>query len=303
MMKEYDLVISGAGSGGYEAMLEKASILQEALPFIRDFYGKIFVVKYGGAAMEEDELKRSFAKDIALLRYVGIKVVLVHGGGKDITNMLSKLNIQTEFVNGIRKTDKESLDVARMVLIGKLNKDIVAMLNNEMSSMHGAIGLSGIDANLLTCTKYYYNNEDIGFVGQVKAVNTKLIRELIQNDYTPVIAPIGIDPETNQMYNINADMAATEIACELGAEKLIFLTDKDGILDKNGKTISSIQKAQYKGLIEDGTITKGMIPKITSAVDAILRGVRKVHIINGKIKHSILIEVFTKEGIGTEISL
>ncbi|GAB6077593.1 acetylglutamate kinase [Hydrogenobaculum acidophilum] len=286
-----------------ENLLEKASILQEALPFIRDFYGKIFVVKYGGAAMEEEELKHSFAKDIALLRYVGIKVVLVHGGGKDITNMLNRLNIQTEFINGIRKTDQESLDIARMVLIGKLNKDIVAMLNKEMSNMHGAIGLSGVDGNLLVCTKYYQDNKDIGFVGKVKAVNTKLIRELIQNDYTPVIAPIGIEPETTQMYNINADMAATEIACELGAEKLIFLTDTDGILDKNGRTISSIQKTQYKELIEDGTITKGMIPKITSAVDAILRGVRKVHIINGKIKHSILIEVFTKEGIGTEISL
>jgi acetylglutamate kinase len=286
-----------------EQLLEKALILQEALPFIRDFYGKVFVVKYGGAAMEEEELKHSFAKDIALLRYVGIKVVLVHGGGKDITNMLNKLNIQTEFINGIRKTDKESLDVARMVLIGKLNKDIVSMLNKEMSNMHGAIGLSGIDANLLICTKYYQDGEDIGYVGKVKTVNTKLIRELIQMDYTPVIAPIGIDPESNQMYNVNADMAATEIACELGAEKLIFLTDTDGILDKSGKTISSIHKSQYKELIEDGTITKGMIPKINSAIDAILRGVRKVHIINGKIKHSILIEVFTKEGIGTEISL
>ncbi len=286
-----------------ENLLEKAHILQEALPFIRDFYGKIFVVKYGGAAMEDEELKHSFAKDIALLRYVGIKIILVHGGGKDITNMLNRLNVQTEFVKGVRKTDKESLNVVRMVLIGLLNKDIVSMLNKEMSHTQGAIGLSGVDANLLVCKKFYQEGEDIGFVGEVKAINTKLIRELIQNDYIPVIAPVGIDPESNQMYNINADMAATEIACEIGAEKLIFLTDTNGIMDKNANTISSIHKSQYEKLIQDGTITGGMIPKIKSSIDAILRGVRKVHIINGKIKHSILIEVFTKEGIGTEIAL
>lgn len=282
---------------------EKALVLQEALPFIRDFYGKIFVVKYGGAAMEDEELKLSFAKDIALLRYVGIKVVIVHGGGKDITKMLNRLDIQTEFVKGVRRTDKQTLDVVRMMLIGIINKDIVALLNKEMNHIHGAIGLSGIDANLLIAKKYYQEGEDLGFVGEVKSVNIKLLKELIQNEYTPVIAPIGINPETNEVYNINADMAATEIATSLGAEKLIFLTDKDGILDKNGQTISSISKSTYKHLIEDGTITGGMIPKVNSSIDAILRGVKKVHIINGKIKHSILIEVFTKEGIGTEITL
>lgn len=282
---------------------KKASILQEALPFIRDFYGKLFVVKYGGAAMEDEALKHSFVKDIALLRYVGIKIILVHGGGKDITNMLNRLNIQTEFINGIRKTNKETLDVVRMILIGIINKNIVAMLNKEMNNMHGAIGLSGIDGNLLISKKIYKDNEDIGFVGEVKSVNIKLLKELIQNEYIPVIAPVGIDPETNAIYNINADMAATEIASQMNAEKLIFLTDTDGILDNNNNTISSITKAQYKTLIEDGTIKGGMIPKINSAIDALLMGVKKVHIINGKTKHSILIEVFTKEGIGTEITL
>jgi acetylglutamate kinase len=274
-------------------IFRKEDVLVEALPYIQQFEQTTFVVKYGGAVMTDENLKSMIAQDVTLLRKIGINVVVVHGGGKEITSLADKLNLDTTFVNGQRYTDESMRDVVQMVLAGLINKDIVRRIN-----IHGgrAVGLSGIDANLITVKKV---DENLGLVGTVTDVNSSFIINLLQNGYLPVIAPIGVDSE-GTIHNVNADIAAGPIAASLNAIKLVYITDTDGV-QVNNERISHLTEAQAKKLIEDKIITGGMIPKVVSALSAIDAGVQKVHIINGKIEHALLLEIFTKEGVGTEI--
>lgn len=274
-------------------IFRKEDVLVEALPYIQQFEQTTFVVKYGGAVMTDETLKSMIAQDVTLLRKIGINVVVVHGGGKEITSLADKLNLDTTFVNGQRYTDESMRDVVQMVLAGLINKDIVRRIN-----IHGgrAVGLSGIDANLITVKKV---DENLGLVGTVTDVNSSFIINLLQNGYLPVIAPIGVDSE-GTIHNVNADIAAGPIAASLNAIKLVYITDTDGV-QINNERISHLTEAQAKKLIEDEIITGGMIPKVVSALSAIDAGVQKVHIINGKIEHALLLEIFTKEGVGTEI--
>lgn len=274
-------------------IFRKEDVLVEALPYIQQFEQTTFVVKYGGAVMTDENLKSMIAQDVTLLRKIGINVVVVHGGGKEITSLADKLNLDTTFVNGQRYTDESMRDVVQMVLAGLINKDIVRRIN-----IHGgrAVGLSGIDANLITVKKV---DENLGLVGTVTDVNSSFIINLLQNGYLPVIAPIGVDSE-GTIHNVNADIAAGPIAASLNAIKLVYITDTDGV-QVNNERISHLTEAQAKKLIEDEIITGGMIPKVVSALSAIDAGVQKVHIINGKIEHALLLEIFTKEGVGTEI--
>lgn len=292
-------------------LIYKAKMLQSTLPYIRQFYGKTFVIKYGGSAMTEESLRESFAKDILLLRYVGIKVIVVHGGGPQINKTLESFGIEITFVGGMRKTDEETMHIVEMVLAGDINKDIVALINKHSGEQVYAVGLSGRDGNLIKAKKLDKEEcfkelglevpqEDIGFVGQVISINTHLLTTLMDNNYIPVIAPIGVGLH-GEAYNINADVVASEVARYMRAEKLIFLTDTEGIKDQHGKVISSINKEEIYQLIKNGTIKGGMIPKVKSALKALQAGVKKVHIIDGRCPHSILLEVFTEEGIGTEI--
>ncbi|MEI7541952.1 MAG: acetylglutamate kinase [bacterium] len=279
-----------------EKIIEKARTLVEALPFIKKFNGATFVIKYGGSAMTDEKYKKLFIQDIALLSLVGVKIVLVHGGGDDISGMLKKLGKVPKFVDGHRVTDKETLEVVEMVLVGKVNKEIVKNIN-----MHGlqALGMSGKDGNLIMAKKKKSNGKDIGFVGEVTSVNTKLLATLDREGYIPVIAPIGVDALGNG-YNINADMVAGAIAEAMKADKLIYLTDTDGV-KIGGKYTHSIKVKDVTKYIKAKDITGGMLPKILSAKTAIEAGVKKVHIINGTKEHSMLLEIFTNEGIGTEI--
>lgn len=274
-------------------IFRKEDVLVEALPYIQQFEQTTFVVKYGGAVMTDETLKSMIAQDVTLLRKIGINVVVVHGGGKEITSLADKLNLDTTFVNGQRYTDESMRDVVQMVLAGLINKDIVRRIN-----IHGgrAVGLSGIDANLITVKKV---DDNLGLVGTVTDVNSSFIINLLQNGYLPVIAPIGVDSE-GTIHNVNADIAAGPIAASLNAIKLVYITDTDGV-QVNNERISHLTEAQAKKLIEDEIITGGMIPKVVSALSAIDAGVQKVHIINGKIEHALLLEIFTKEGVGTEI--
>lgn len=274
-------------------IFRKEDVLVEALPYIQQFEQTTFVVKYGGAVMTDENLKSMIAQDVTLLRKIGINVVVVHGGGKEITSLADKLNLDTTFVNGQRYTDESMRDVVQMVLAGLINKDIVRRIN-----IHGgrAVGLSGIDANLITVKKV---DDNLGLVGTVTDVNSSFIINLLQNGYLPVIAPIGVDSE-GTIHNVNADIAAGPIAASLNAIKLVYITDTDGV-QVNNERISHLTEAQAKKLIEDEIITGGMIPKVVSALSAIDAGVQKVHIINGKIEHALLLEIFTKEGVGTEI--
>ncbi len=294
-----------------EELVNKAKILQSALPYIREFYGKTFVVKYGGSAMTEEALRESFARDVVLLRYVGIKVVVVHGGGPQISQTLERFGIKPHFVGGIRKTDEQTMHVVEMVLSGDINKDIVALINTYSGQNIYAVGLSGRDGQLLKAKKIdkeaYFKDvglevpqEDIGYVGEVVEVNTDLLNTLLEKSYIPVIAPIGVG-QKGEAYNINADMAACEIAKALKAEKLIFLTDTEGVKDAEGRVISTLRVQDALRLIREGVIKGGMIPKLKSAIKALEEGVRKVHIIDGRVPHSILLEVFTEEGVGSEI--
>jgi len=284
-----------------ETMIKKADILIEALPYIRKLYKKKIVIKYGGNAMINEDLKNSVMDDITLLKYVGINPIVVHGGGPDITNALKTYNIQSEFVNGLRVTDKDTVGIAQMVLVGKTNKDIVSRLNHAGGK---AIGLCGLDGNLIKCKKLYTEVEgekkDIGFVGDIVSVNTKVIDLLTDDEYIPVIAPIGVDDEGNS-YNINADSVASAVAEALDAEKLMYLTDVRGVLGKNDELIHRIYTDEVDKLIADETITGGMIPKVTGCKEAVDNGVERVHIIDGRIVHSILLEIFTDHGIGTMI--
>ena len=287
---------------------DKAAILVEALPYIQEFYGKIVVVKYGGNAMINEELKEKVMQDVALMKYVGIQPVIVHGGGPEITGFLGKVGKETEFISGLRVTDAETVEIAEMVLDGKINSDIVTLLNRRGVS---AVGLSGKDANLIRAKKklatVYEGEEskmvDIGYVGEVEAIDTRLLRDLIAHDYIPVIAPIGVGADS-ESYNINADYVAAEIAGALGAEKLLLLTDVEGVYkDYEDKTsfISTLTAAEARRYIEDGTLTGGMIPKVEACLRALEAGAAKTHIIDGRLSHSIILEIFTSAGIGTQV--
>ena len=287
---------------------DKATILVEALPYIQEFYGKIVVVKYGGNAMINEELKEKVMQDVALMKYVGIQPVIVHGGGPEITGFLGKVGKETEFISGLRVTDAETVEIAEMVLDGKINSDIVTLLNRRGVS---AVGLSGKDANLIRAKKklatVYEGEEskmvDIGYVGEVEAIDTRLLRDLIAHDYIPVIAPIGVGADS-ESYNINADYVAAEIAGALGAEKLLLLTDVEGVYkdyEDKSSFISTLTAAEARRYIEDGTLTGGMIPKVEACLRALEAGAAKTHIIDGRLSHSIILEIFTSAGIGTQV--
>jgi acetylglutamate kinase len=290
-----------------EHFIGKAEVLMEALPYFQRFYGKTFVIKYGGHAMENEELKDSFAQDIVLLKYVGIHPVVVHGGGPQIDNVLDKMGITSRYVRGMRVTDQETLDIVEMVLVGKVNKAIVNLINQ-----HGgmAVGLSGKDGGLILARKMNVtlsssNGEtseiiDIGMVGEIVGINPLVIESLDQNNFIPVIAPVGVGHK-GETYNINADLVAGEIAEALHAEKLILMTDVEGVKDKKGELLSTFKVNQARKLIQDGVVGAGMIPKVECCVNALKGGVEKTHIIDGRVKHAVLLEIFTKEGIGTEV--
>ncbi len=276
----------------------------EALPYIREFRGKTVVIKYGGAAMEEADLKEPFALDVILLKLVGIKPVIVHGGGPQIGALMKRLGKEPRFVGGMRVTDEETIGIVEMVLVGKINTEIVGLINH-----HGgkAVGLSGKDSSLLRARRRLHRGPhgeeiDLGLVGEVAAVNPEPIRLLEDNDFTPVIAPIGVG-DGGETYNINADLAAGEIAAALGAEKLIHLTDVEGIKDGQGRLISTLSRKDAERLVKERVIDGGMLPKVESALCALQGGTAKAHIIDGRVPHAILLELFTREGVGTEIVL
>ena len=280
-----------------EEYIKKAKVLLEALPYIQQFTSKTFVIKFGGSIAAVSALKESFIKDVILLKLIGIDIVVVHGGGKDIDDLLKKLDIDINFHEGFRLTDKRTMEVVEMVLSGKINKEIVALVNRFGGR---ACGLSGKDGNLITAKRIKTGKVDLGFVGEVKRVDKRILLTL-DSSFIPVIAPVSMDDEGNTL-NINADLAAAAVAAELEAEKLIYLSDQDGILDSGNKLIPSIKTGDIGAMIKDGTIYGGMIPKVNSCMDAVKKGVKKVHIINGSIPHAVLLEIFTKEGIGTQVS-
>ena len=279
--------------------LDKAEVLIEALPYIQRFNRKIIVVKYGGSAMLDEELKRRVIQDVTLLKLVGFKPIIVHGGGKEINHMLNRLGIESQFKNGLRVTDAETMEVAEMVL-GKVNKSLVQLVE---SLGVRAIGVSGKDGALLKVKKKYANGEDIGFVGEVTEVNSKVLLDLIENDYIPIVCPVGLDDEFNT-YNINADDAACAIAQAMQVEKLAFLTDIEGVYKdpKDPETlISELPISEAEQLMAEGYIGGGMLPKLQNCIDAINSGVSRVHILDGRIPHCLLLEIFTNKGIGTAI--
>jgi acetylglutamate kinase len=287
-----------------EQIVRRAETLIEALPYIRAFQGKTLVIKYGGAAMEQADLKEQFAKDVLLLRLVGIRPVIVHGGGPQIGALMKRLGKEPRFVGGMRVTDEETMEIVEMVLVGKINKEIVGLIN-----LHGgrAVGLSGKDGSLIRAHKRLHRTADgamadIGLVGEVDAVNPELIRLLEEDGFIPVIAPVGVGSH-GETYNINADLVAGDVAAALGAEKLIHLTDVQGIKDGEGRHISTLTKQEAERLIKAGIIDGGMLPKVESSLRALAGGAQKAHIIDGRVPHAILLEVLTVEGIGTEIIL
>lgn len=277
----------------------KAEVLIEALPYIQKFNRRIIVVKYGGSAMVDEELKRNVIKDVTLLKLVGFKPIIVHGGGKEISKWVKMSGKEPKFVNGLRVTDEETMEIAEMVL-GKVGKQLVSLVE-ELGVK--AISISGKDGNLLTCEKKLSNGEDIGYVGEVTNVDAKILYDLIEKDYLPIVSPIGMD-EKYHAYNINADDAACAIARAVNAEKLAFLTDIEGVYEdpKNPDTlISELTIDDAKKLMENGNIGGGMLPKLTNCIDAIENGVSRVHILDGRILHCLLLEIFTNKGIGTAI--
>ncbi|MGB9755501.1 MAG: acetylglutamate kinase [Desulfurella sp.] len=275
---------------------EKGKYLTEFLPYIKEFAGNTFVVKYGGSAMINDELKMAFSKDMTLLKFVGINPIIVHGGGSEIGGTLKQLDITTKFHKGLRITDEKTMEVVVMVLAGKVNKEIVLNINHYGGK---AVGLSGVDGNIIKARKMLLEDVDLGLVGDVEKINPDILINLSKNGYIPVVSPIGFDDSGNR-YNINADTVASSIAIALQAEKLIYVSDVDGIMDKNNKLISEIKIKDIDQMI-DSVLTGGMIPKVLSARQAIENGVKKVHIINGKKQHTLLEEIFTDAGIGTQI--
>ncbi|MGQ9688277.1 MAG: acetylglutamate kinase [Desulfobaccales bacterium] len=287
-------------------LIAKAEILLEALPYLKRFQGQTLVIKYGGAAMKEPDLKKGFAQDISLFQTLGLRVVLVHGGGPEIGKLLSDLHIPTRFVEGLRVTDPRTMDVVEMVLAGKINKEIVNLIN---AAGGRAVGLSGKDGGLLRAQKleFYRPREDeppeiidIGLVGEVTAVNADLIHTLLDQHFLPVIAPVGVGDQ-GETYNINADSVAGAVAGALGAAKLILLTDVPGVLDQEGRLISSLTRYQAVTLLEKGAVSGGMIPKIKCCLEALEEGVGKAHILDGRVPHAVLLEIFTDQGVGTEI--
>ncbi|MGM0569323.1 acetylglutamate kinase [Marinobacter sp.] len=291
-----------------DTAMQVADVLSKGLPYIQRFTGKTVVIKYGGNAMENEELKSSFARDMVLMKLVGINPIVVHGGGPQIGDLLNRLNIKSHFVNGMRVTDSETMDVVEMVLGGQVNKEIVSLIN-----AHGgtAVGLTGKDGNLIRARKLEVVGKsdevsrpeiiDIGHVGEVAQVNTKVIDMLTHSDVIPVIAPIGVGPD-GASYNINADLVAGKVAEAVNAEKLILLTNVSGLKGKDDKVLTGLTAAQVNDLIEDGTIHGGMLPKIRCALSAVENGVRTAHIIDGRVAHATLLEIFTDEGVGTLIS-
>jgi len=282
-----------------DELLKKAEVLIEALPYIQQFNRKIIVVKYGGSAMSNEELQKNVIKDVTLLKLVGFKPIIVHGGGKAISKWVEKSGKEPKFINGLRVTDEDTMEIAEMVL-GRVGKDLVRMVE-ELGVR--AVSISGKDGGLLKCDKKYSDGQDIGFVGDIKEVDPKILYDLLETDFLPIVAPIGLDDEFNT-YNINADDAACAIAKAVGANKLVFLTDTEGLYkDFNDKSsfISRISASDADRLIADGMIGGGMLPKLTNCTDAVKNGVYNVHILDGRIPHSMLLEIFTSKGIGTMI--
>lgn len=284
---------------GIEQILQKAEVLIEALPYIQQFNRKIIVVKYGGSAMSNEELQKNVIKDVTLLKLVGFKPIIVHGGGKEISRWVAKTGKEAQFVNGLRVTDEETMEIAEMVL-GKVNKNLVSMVQ-ELGV--NAIGISGKDGGLLKVEKKYSDGKDIGFVGEITQVDPKILHDLLEKDFLPIISPIGLDDDFNT-YNINADDAACAIAKAVSAEKLAFLTDIEGLYkDINDKStfISRLTATEAEELVNGGYIGGGMLPKLHNCTSAIRNGVSRVHILDGRIPHCLLLEIFTKNGIGTAI--
>ncbi len=287
--------------------IQKAETLLEALPFIKNFYGKTVVIKYGGNAMSSEQLKEGFAQDIVMMKYTGINPVIVHGGGPQIGKTLDALGIQSQFVDGQRITNKDMIDVVEMVLGGKVNKEIVSLINRNGGN---AVGISGKDGDLIHAKKHKrvkISPEtdrpeiiDMGLVGEITKINARILEILDQNEFIPVIAPIG-KGENGETLNINADFVAAAIASALHAEKLVLITDTEGVQKKNGTLISELTRKEAKKLIKSGVISNGMLPKVTCCLDSLKSGVAKTHIIDGRIKHALLLELFTEEGIGTQI--
>jgi acetylglutamate kinase len=290
-----------------EKYIEKADILLEALPYIQRFANKTMVIKYGGHAMEDEELKTNFVRDVILLHYIGLNPVIVHGGGPQIDGMLEKIGKKSQFIQGMRVTDEETMDVVEMVLVGKINKEIVSRINSKGGH---AVGVSGADGNLIRARKMWAFKKgqegqeegriDLGMVGEVESIDPGVIRTFISNKWIPIIAPVGVGPG-GEVYNINADLVAGKVASSLEAEKFILLTDVEGVLDSQKRLISSVDAKIAGRFIQEGTISGGMIPKVKCCLDALREGVKKTHIIDGRVKHAILLEIFTDEGIGTQI--
>lgn len=290
-----------------EKLIKKADVLLEALPYIKNLFKKTIVIKYGGSAMVAEELKKSFALDVILLKYIGINPVIVHGGGPQIGKTLEKMGKKSQFVEGLRVTDEETIDVVEMVLVGKVNKEIVSLINR-----HGgkAVGLSGKDGGLIKAKKYKVVKSspetdrpeiiDIGMVGEVESINAGVLNTLDEGGFIPVIAPVGVG-ENGETYNINADFVAGEIAGSLKAEKLVLLTDEEGVKGKDGSLLSTLNKKEIDYLIKKDVIRGGMLPKVKCCLDALESGVKKTHVIDGRVKHAILLEIFTDEGVGTQI--
>ena len=280
-------------------ILDKAAVLIEALPYIQKFNRKIIVVKYGGSAMTDESIQKKVIQDVVLLKLVGFKPIIVHGGGKEISRWVSKVGMEPRFVNGLRVTDEETMEIAEMVL-NKVNKKLVSLVHSLGVK---AVGISGKDGMLLNVEKKYSNGEDIGYVGEIKEVNPKILYDLLEKDFLPIICPIGYDDEFHS-YNINADDAACAIAKAVGADKLVFLTDIEGLYkDINDKSsfISRIHVSEAEELIQSGFIGGGMLPKLTNCTSAIRNGVNRVHILDGRILHCLLLEIFTNQGVGTAI--
>lgn len=289
-----------------QELINKAKVLMEALPYLKRFAGSTIVIKYGGHAMADEQLKESFAQDIVLLKYIGLNPVIVHGGGPQINETLKRYGIVSEFVRGMRVTDAATMAVVEMVLVGQVNKEVVGLINR-----HGgrAVGLCGKDGELLRAEKLLQEvrgddgqmeRVDIGFVGDVVQVNQELIHTLEQSKFIPVIAPVGVGAD-GESYNINADVVAGRVAAALGAEKLILLTDVQGVKDKSGSLLASISVKEMQRLIDDESIVGGMIPKVECCAEALHGGVKKAHIIDGRVEHAVLLEIFTDKGVGTEI--
>lgn len=285
-----------------EDVIAKAKILSDALPYIKTFYGKTFVIKYGGSAMIDEALKKSFAIDVILMNYIGINPVIVHGGGPEIGRTMERMGKRPEFIQGQRVTDDETMEIVEMVLGGKVNKEIVSLINH-----HGgkAVGLTGKDGGLIRAKKKLLTQPDdeiidIGLVGEVEEVNPQILMTLKENNFIPVIAPVGAGHD-GKTYNINADSVAGAVASALKSEKLILLTDTKGVIGKDETLFSTLDRKEIEELILNETITEGMLPKIQACLNALEEGVSKVHIIDGRVSHALLLEIFTKEGIGTEI--